>query len=245
MTAPDDLAALRAEIAQLRQATDRLRRELNDLHRFITVEHDDDGNATNICVRCAILTLSRPDAADRFQIFITAGPGDTGPCISMLGSDGKPRILLTLEKDDPCITLRAPGGTDAVLLRADAATGRGLVGALDNGKSRAILQAVEGDAGAVAVVHDDGRPRVCLRSTATDGEIFVSTRDLKTAIKLTTNSQYGGGTLIVHSHSGKPAVILSTLAGYGGAIILNDPEGIPYVTLPDPKTQADAEDDAD
>ena len=236
MNPTDEIAALRNELSLLRKDTDSLRRELDDLRRFISVDHDEDGKATDIIIRCAALFLSRSDTADRHQVFIAAGPGDSGPCISMLGTDGIPRILLTLEKDDPRIVLRGPGGTDAVLLHAHPATGCGMVAVLDNGKPRALIRATDDDAGVISAVHDDGKPRVCIRSTGEHGEIFVTTHDSETAIKLTTKSLGGGGTLTVHGHGGKPAVILGTIGGYGGCIILNDPEGIPYITLPDPKT---------
>jgi len=242
MSTAQETAALRAELAQLRKDTDRLRKEVTELRQFINVEHDEDtGQPTNICIsRCALIGFSRPDAPRGMQMLICAGPGDSGPCVSLYGSDEKGRIILSVEKDVPQIVINTPEHQNTVLLTADA-EGRGLLAALDNGKPRALLKAGPDGAGVAAVVHDNGQARVCLRATEKDGELFVVNGELKTAIKLSSISQHGGGTLVLHGHGPKPAVILSTVQGLGGCIILNDPEGIPFVTLPDPQKMTDEE----
>jgi hypothetical protein len=233
MSAPDDIASLRAELAQLRKDTDRLRQELDDLHRFVFVEYDEDDKPTNVCInRCALITFGRPDAALHTQMLIAAGPDDQGPCISMWGSDEKPRITLEVEKDEPEITLYAPGLLNAVLIQASADSGCGMVGVLEKGKPRAIMKASPDGSAGIAVLHDDNHARAVLHSTAEHGEILVATPGLKTAVKLTSKSQIGGGLLTVHGHNGKPAVILTTVEGYGGCVMLNDPEGIMYESLP-------------
>lgn len=235
MTAPDDIASLQAEFAKLRKDTDRLRKEMNDLHRFINVEYDEDKTTpTNITIRCCILTFAHPDVPNRTQMIFCAGSGDRGPYISLWGSDEKARLTMTLEKDEPQITLFGPDLKDAVLLHADSADGCGTVGVLDKGQPRAIMKANPDGAGIMGVLHDDNHARVLLRSTAEHGEILLATPALKTAIKLTSQGRVGGGTLTVHGHNGKPAIILSTMEGFGGCIILNDPEGIRYTSLPDP-----------
>lgn len=241
MTAPDDIASLQAEFAKLRKDTDRLRKELNDLHRFINVEYADDKTTpTNINIRCCILTIAHPDVPNRSQMVICAGGEDSGPFISFWGSDEKVRMVLKVEKDQPHITLFGSDLKEAVLLQTDAADGRGCIGVFDKGKPRAIMKAVPDGSGGIAVLHDDNKGRAILRSTAKHGEMIFGTPDLKTAIKLTSDSGCGGGTLIVHGPTGKPAVILGTLAGFGGSVILNDPEGIRYAALPDPaKLDAD------
>lgn len=251
MNASDDLASLRAELSQLRKDTAQLRKEMNDLRRFITIEYEDEETggdrtrATGINLRCGALFFHHPTEPNRPQMFLAAGAEDQGPCISIWGSDQKARIILTVEKDEPRIALKTREFKDAVLLHADPASGLGLIAAFENGLPRALIKAGPDSSGAVAVVHDDGRTRACLRSTATAGEIFVATPDLKTAIKLTSHSHHGGGTLTVHDQNGKPAIILGTVQGYGGSIILNDPEGIPYATLPDAKKMQGEDEDGD
>jgi hypothetical protein len=235
MTAPDDIASLQAEFAKLRKDTDRLRKELNDLRRFITVEYADDKTTpTNINIRCYLLQLANPDVPNRSQMDLCAGAKDAGPFISLWGSDEKSRMTLKVEKDEPHITLFGPDLKDAVILQADPADGCGVIGVLDKGKPRAIMKANPDGAGVIGVLHDDNHARVMLRSTAEHGEILLATPALKTAIKLTSEGRSGGGTLTVHGHGGKPAVILSSMEVFGGCVILNDPEGIRYTSLPDP-----------
>jgi hypothetical protein len=242
MSTAKETAALRAELAQLRKDTDRLRKEVTELRQFIHVEYDEDTKQpTDICInRCAFITFSRADAPRGTQMLICAGPGDSGPSVSLWGSDEKGRIILSVEKDIPQIVINTPEHQNTVLLTADA-EGRGLLAALDNGKPRALIKAAPDGAGAVAALHDNGQARVCLRATEKDGELIVLNGNLKTAIKLSSVSQHGGGTFVLHGHSSKPAVILTTAQALGGCIILNDPEGIPFVTLPDPHKMTDEE----
>lgn len=233
MTAPDDIASLQAEFAKLRKDTDRLRKEMNDLRRFINIEYDDDKTTpSNLNIRCCILTFAHPDFPNRSQMLICAGGKDSGPFISLWGSDEKARIVLKVEKDESHISLFGPDLKDAVILQADGTDGRGCIGVFDKGLPRAIMKAVPDGSGAIAVLHDDNKGRVILRSTAQHGEMIFGTPDLKTAIKLTSDSRNGGGTLTIHGHNGKPAVILGNIPSFGGCVILNDPEGIVYESLP-------------
>ena len=235
MNPTDEIAALRNELSLLRKETAALRKEMNTLHRYIHVQLDEDTDeVTGITISCLAVSFIHPTAPARMQMLFMATTD--GPSVGLWDSSEKCRIFLGVEGDQPLITIRTAELKDAVLLRTDPAGGRGLVAVLDNGKPRALIRATDDDAGVISAVHDDGKPRVCIRSTGEHGEIFVTTHDSETAIKLTTNSLGGGGTLTVHGHGAKPAVILGTIAGYGGCIILNDPEGIPYITLPDPKT---------
>jgi len=233
MSTSDEIATLRAELAELRKQADRLREEMDGLTRFIRVAYDKNGKPTHINITCWLMEFAHPDDPNRVQIVLGAGKKGSGPYISLWGEDSKARMSLMLEKDEPIIRVLAPGLKHAVLITAPK-DGRGLVGVFDNGNPRAVMKAGVDNAGVVSVVHDDGHTRATLHGSEEEGAVMVATMDMKTAIKLSSKSLHGGGTLTVNGMNGKPAVILSSLDPFGGCIILKDAAGNTTVTLPDP-----------
>ena len=232
MNATDDIAALRTELAELRKETAALRREMNALRRFITIEFDrDTGEPFNINIRCACIMFAHPAVPGRSQMFIGAGP--EGPGIGLWDSSEKCRVFLGVENDVPLISLYTAERKDAVLLRADPADGRGLVAVLDNGNPRALMKAGTDNAGVVSVVHDDGHTRVTMHGSEDVGSLMVSTLDMQVAVKLTSQSLHGGGTLTVNGPNGKPSVILGYNGPLGGAVLINGPDGNLIASLPD------------
>ena len=232
MSTPDDIASLRAELAQLRTETDRLKRDVSALTQFITIERDDDGKPTNINLRCATILCAHPEHPGRMQILMSATVD--GPFLSFYGSNEKGRLILSAEKDAPVIKLLNADLKETVLINADPEHGRGLVAVLENGNPRALMKAAPDAAGVVSCVHDDGQSRVVMRSTEEVGEVMVASMDMQTVIKLTSKSLDGGGTLTVNSPTGKPAVILSYLPGVGGCVLVNDAQGKIAASIPDP-----------
>jgi len=232
MTDTEEIASLRAELAQIRKETDLLKRDMRALTRFITIEYDDDQQPTNINLRCCVLSFAHPEVPGRMQMFM--GATSEGPFISLWDSKEKGRVFLSVEKDDPRITLHTAELKDAVVLRADPADGRGLIAALDNGQPRALIKAAPDGAGVVACVHDDGNSRVFLRGSEDEGSLHVVSMDMKSVIKLTSTSRAGGGTLTLNTPAGNPAVILGYEPKFGGCVIVNNAEGKIAASLPDP-----------
>ena len=231
MNPNDETTALRAELAELRKETTALRREMNALRRFITIEFDEDtGEPFNINIRCACILFAHPAVPGRSQMFIGAGP--QGPGIGLWDSTEKCRVFLGVENDDPLISLYTAERKDAVLLRADPADGRGIVAVLDNGNPRALMKAGTDNAGVVSVVHDDGMTRVTMHGTEDVGSLMVASLDMQAAVKLTSQSLHGGGTLTVNGPNGKPSVILGYNGCLGGAVLVNDPDGKIIASLP-------------
>jgi len=142
MTDIGEIASLRAELAQLRKETDMLERDMRALTRFITIEYDEDKHPTNINLRYCVLSFAHPEVPNRTQMFMGAGTEE--PFVSLYDSKEKGRVILSVEKDDPRITIHTAELKDAVLLRADPADGRGLIAALDNGQPRAFLNGNKG-----------------------------------------------------------------------------------------------------
>ncbi|MEQ1883296.1 MAG: hypothetical protein ABL878_20270, partial [Burkholderiales bacterium] len=163
MSTSDEIATLRAELAELRKQTDRLREEMDGLTRFIHVQHDKDGKPY-MSITCWLMHFSHPDDPNRVQMALNAGKKGSGPYISLLGEDSKARIIIKLENDEPIIRVLAPGLKHAVLITAPK-DGRGLVGVFDNGNPRAVMKAGPDNAGVVSVVHDDGHARATLHGS--------------------------------------------------------------------------------
>ena len=228
---PDRPASTEADIVQLKKEVASLRREMTALRRFITIEFDETTDEpTNINIRCCCITFAHPEQRDRMQMILCAGTN--GPAVGIWDSKQRARILLSVEDDTPSVTLRNGEGRDCVLLRADAADGRGLLAALDNGNPRALMKAGPDNAGVICAVHDDGLSRIFLHSTHDCGTLMAASPDMKTAVKIVSDSPNGGGGAItVHGPAGQPTVILSNTR-LGGAVIVNDPKGKPNASLP-------------
>jgi len=235
MNIETELAQLQEELAALRKDVAVVRKEQRDLHRFVTIEHDEEsGEPTNLNLRCCILTLAHPDAPNRTQCFFMAGP--EGPYLTFLDSHEKARLTLSLEKDAPEIRLMRADGKDAVVLSVDEKNGSGCVGVLEAGKPRAIMRTGNNESGVVSVCHDDGQPRMILRSEALMGEILGVSPDMKVTVRIQSGAP-AGGLLALHGVNGKASVIVSSTQ-LCGAVIVNDPQGNRICSLPPVEPQA-------
>ncbi len=219
------------ELASLRQEVAALRQEINALRRFITIETDEDtGEPRNMNLRCGAILFQQPEAPHKSQMLIAAS--EAGPVISLWDSQEKGRLILSVERDDPQVILHTAEGKEAVLLRADPADGRGYVAVLDNGLPRAVMKAAPDNAGVVSVVHDDGHARVLLHGTEDTGTFMTTNPDLKTTVKISSETALGGGLIVVNGPNGKPSVILSHHHRSGGLILTNGADGQPTASVP-------------
>ena len=235
MTVETELAQFKEELAALRKDVTGLRQELRDINRFVTIEHDEEsGEATNLNLRCCILALAHPDAPNRTQCHFMAGP--EGPFLTMLDSHEKARLTLSLEKDAPEIRLLSADGKDAVLLSVDEKNGSGCVSVFEAGKPRALMRTGNNESGIVSVCHDDGHPRMILRSEALMGEIVGVSPDMKVTVRIQSGAP-DGGLLALHGVNGKASVIVSSTR-LCGAVIVNDPQGNRICSLPPVEPQA-------
>ena len=219
------------EIAQLRKELDALRKRVDEISRFITIETDQETRQPiGMNLRCGVVTFAHPDVPNFTQAYI--GASADGPYILMNDRFEKPRIYLGMEKDQPSITLRNAAMQDGVVLSVEAIGGRGMAAVFDNGKPRALMKAAPDGSGCVSVLHDDGQSRIALRADATEGVLFAISSDLRTAVKIRSDYPLGGGLITVHGPGGEPSVILSH-TNLGGAVLLNGPDGKPIASLPD------------
>ena len=232
MNPTDEIAALRNELSLLRKETAALRKEMNTLHRYIHVQLDEDTDeVTGITISCLAVSFIHPAVPGRMQMLFMATTD--GPSVGLWDSREKCRIFLGVEGDQPLITIRTAELKDAVLLRTDPAGRLGLIAVLDNGNPRALMKAGTDNAGVVSVVHDDGQTRVTMHGSEDVGSLIVCTLDMQAAVKLTSQSLHGGGTLTVNGPNGQASVILSHNGPLGGAVLVNGPDGTPIASLPD------------
>ena len=219
------------ELASLRQEVPKLRQEMNALRRFITIEtHPDTGEPRNMNLRCTVLAFEQPEVANGIQMLLSAN--EAGPVIALWDRQQKSRVVLSVEGDDPQVTLHTAEGKDAILLRADPADGRGLIAVFDNGNPRAIMKAAPDNAGVVSVLHGDGHARVILHATEGTGTLMTTNPDMKTTVKISSETAMGGGMIVVNDPNGKASVLLSHHHGLGGAVLTNGVDGQPSGSLP-------------
>jgi hypothetical protein len=182
----------------------------------------------NLC--CGAVMLKSPWAPRRTQMMLTCS--GEGPCVTLYDSEEKGRVVLSVDKDQPTVTICTAEGKDAVLLMGDPKAGLGLVAAMDNGKPRAFLKAAAGGAGFVSVVHDDGNSRVTMHGTEDSGGLMTINPDMKTTVSISSQGRMGGGLVVVNGPTGKPAAFL-THDVRGGVVMVNGPDGQPAASLPD------------
>src|SRR3954471_20187329 len=92
------------ELAHLRQEVATLRRQLTDLLRFITIERDEETKEPfNMNLRCGVVMFQNPHEPQQSQMLM--GGSAEGPFISLWDSKEKARVVLSVEKDVPTVTL--------------------------------------------------------------------------------------------------------------------------------------------
>ncbi|HEV7403813.1 MAG TPA: hypothetical protein VGO11_12830 [Chthoniobacteraceae bacterium] len=116
-----------AELAHLRQEVATMRKQLNAVLRFVTIEVDEGtGEPVNMNLRCGVVLFQNPHDPQKTQMFM--GGSEEGPFVSLWDSQEKGRVVLSVEKDVPTVTLYTGELKQAVLLEAHPATGRGFGG---------------------------------------------------------------------------------------------------------------------
>ncbi len=220
------------ELVSLRQEVAKLRQQMDALLHFITIEMEGKTRQPrSMLLRCSVITMEKAEAPHEAQMHISAS--ENGPAIGLWDSRQKGRVILSVEKDEPRVTLYTAELKEAVLLHADQAAGRGLAAVFDNGNPRALMKAGPDSSGAVSVVHDDGQTRITLFGTEDSGQLMVANPDMKATVKISAESELGGGQIVVSAPNGKPSVILSHHHGIGGVVLTNGPDGQPSASLPD------------
>jgi hypothetical protein len=71
-----------------------------------------------------------------------------------------------------------------------------------------------------------------MHGTEDSGSLLAVNADMKPVVKVSSDGPFGGGLVVVNSHTGKPAALLA-YGPKGGAVIVNGPDGHPAASLPD------------
>lgn len=216
-----ELAALKQEVAQLKQ-------QLTEIRRFFNIcESETVPGTKTLTLECSGIFLRNPDDPNKLQGMLTAS--NEGPVLALWGSDEKARVIIDVREDVGGLHIYQKDLKTGVDLGISQ-NGEPYVAVLHEGQPRAGLKALP-DSGVISAVHDDGLVRVALISHATHAEMFVVGGDMKPAVKLSSDGQDGGGFLTVNHANGKAAVILSSIP-VGGCVILNDSRGKIIASLP-------------
>lgn len=240
MNVETEIAALKTEVARLRQ-------QMNQLTQFIQYQppgEDDNGrpSAAYITIRCAIFQLVHPTNPNQSQVNIMSS--DEGAFIALLGKDERTRVLMQVENDtaevslfgndkhykaslradqaEPVLELYGKEGKIGVQCRVLPEADCGQMGVCQAGNSRAVMRATAAG-GAISAVHDDGHARITMVSTESNGELFAVTPDMKIGVKVAANG-IDGGFITINRANGQAGVILSNTP-VGGTVIVNDYNG--------------------
>lgn len=246
-----------AEIAELKEQVAVLRQQMKELKQFIRYQppgEDDDGKpqAAYLDLQCTFFRLVHPSDQSYAPVRMMCHPDGSFisicaknekarivmsmekevPELSLHGTDGKCKARMYLDEGEPRLDLYGPEDKVGVQIRVQGEAGRGVMGVCEAGKPRAGMRATE-FGGAVSAVYDDGHSRITMVSTEDNGELLAISQDMKTGVKISANGP-DGGFLTVNHQNGKAGVILATTALSGG-IILNDPQGNVVAMLPGPE----------
>jgi hypothetical protein len=171
------------ELAHLRQEAATLRKQMDGLLRFITIERDEETKEPcGMNLRCGVIMFQNPHAPQKTQMFM--GGSADGPFVSLWDSKEKGRVILSVEQDVPRVTLYTGEVKEAVRLQSLPDDGCGLVAVFDNGKPRALLKAGEGDSGCVSIVDDDGNSRITMIGKEDSGCLLAVKADMRAVVKV-------------------------------------------------------------
>jgi hypothetical protein len=172
------------ELAELRREIDALKAELREIRQFIEIapENTSAGTPPLLKLKCNRLVILAPDPQSMARLELTA-------------------------EDTPNIAAFDPNGEPAAEFGIEEGTNRGRLLISDSGNPRAVVKATP-TGGCLSVLHDDGRPRASIISTAHNGaELLMITPDLKPGVRASSGAKHGG-LITVHRENGTPAITL-------------------------------------
>lgn len=215
-----EIAQLKAQVAALTQAVEALK-----LFLHLEPPGTKEGIGAGLHIRCTSLTLCDP--ADPFNPQKAQGllaGGKQGPLLTLNGSDAKPRLTLSVTKEDARCELFGKDLKQAVLIHSEEASARGLVEALDAGQPRALLRAID-TAGVVSVLHGEQQVRALMRGDAKGADLQVLNTRQQVVVQITSDQPHGG-TVLVKNAAGKPAAAMDSINGEGAFFAFNQKEEI-------------------
>lgn len=208
------------EITQLRQELDALRKEFQELRRFLRVDPpEEEGKSATLNIICTTLSLCNPQGRLRGRLIAS----QDAAFLSFDGGDLQQRIFLGVENDEPRLEFQTATHEPTLHLWAGAESGRGEIAVFEKGKPRAVMKAFDGECGSVAVTHEDGTPCVGMVSQKTGGQLALFTPEQKIAVRIFSDTEAApeGGMIIVNRKDGQPVISLSASAA-GGAVMIMD-----------------------
>ncbi|HEY5043885.1 MAG TPA: hypothetical protein VIK53_18080 [Verrucomicrobiae bacterium] len=209
------------EITQLRQELDALRKEFQELRRFLRVDPpEEEGKPATLNITCTTLSLCDPQGQLRGRLIAAKDAA----FLSFDGGDAQQRIFFGVENDEPLLEFQTAAHETTLHAYAGAQSGRGEIVVFEKGRPRAVMKAFDGERGSVAVTHDDGTPCAGMISQKTGGQIMLLTPEHKVAIKLVSDIEIApeGGMILVSRKDGQPVVSMNAAASGGAVMILDE-----------------------
>ncbi len=211
------------DISQLRQELAALRKEFQELSRFLRVEQPEEaGEVATLNIMCNIISLCNPQGQMRGRLMAS----DDATFLAFDGADGQQRVFFGVENDEPKLVFQTAARETTLLAHAVPETGCGEIAVFEKGKPRAVMKAFGDASGSVAVTHDDGTPYVGMISQKTGGQMMLVTPEKKVAIKLVSDTEIApaGGLMIVSRPDGRPVVTLNATLQGGAVMVMHEGE---------------------
>lgn len=197
----DDIQQLKDTLAALRAEVDEMKNQLNQISRYVTVDHEDDDGVERVYMECTDFTL-RP-AHDRRRIAVHVGAGEDGvyfdmhypdaehnvqsairlcvdeegvPHVQVLGRDWKTRADMMIQNDHGILAVLGVDGAPGAVMRAQK--GGGSVAVLQpDGRARGVL------------IHDENMGKAWDGSPCGATELIFARPEGTTVLKLHTNGE--------------------------------------------------------
>ena len=243
-TAADELAALRAEVAELRRDLDRALERLDLPHSQDRREGDSEW------ANMAFKQVSVRHSQQQIPLLLYSGADESGFYLYDAQHQVRGRFCVWPEGQARLELLNAAG--KVVVSIGEDGEGRGELRANDaDGVTRAGVRA--GPLGGVlSVVNPQGKVLAAVTSAEAGGQVFVCSAGLRVAASLGTTSDGGaltlyepggqamgkfavtsvGSTLVVYGEQGAPAVAASGLGPFGGTLMFYNVDGETTGVLP-------------
>lgn len=195
---PDDITALREEMAALRAEVTELRTEHRKLLRLVGVlpgiKFGPWPEYLNFDAECIAVRN------DKLHMPIIIRADIDPPSITFMDKNRRTRIEISCGEDGPRFEMRNAEGK-LIFQLAEAEDGSGQLCVCDaNGKPRAGMRVNE-HGGVVNVMDKEAKPQAFLLGTATGGEIFAVNAMHQASV--TVKATEHGGTVCVHEPSGQ------------------------------------------
>lgn len=223
-----DIAALREEVAALRQEIEWWRVRWKGIRKFVHFSPEDEGKPAFLSIRCHTLKIEAKDPAD--DVVAQFSANEHGAQLELWASGDRGALKLGIDENGAgLVTVEDGAGRERVRLGVLPDRDAYAVVFRQDGQPGAVLKGMA-ETASVAVTGADGKPRVYLHANA-DGTGEVAVARTGTAQLAKMSAQAEGG-LFTATQEGVPgAAGLGMMPGGAGLSLSSGPEGPMFAAM--------------